>query len=545
MTMIYAEGILKHAGKTCARLENSMTLRIEGLIQQYSSAFGFLMLLQVAGYSYFYTIPIFNNHIFPHSWSMPYPSFKTWGEGRWFADMIILAQGSSGVQSFQMICATMLQAVNGILLAKLVGLTSRRAVLCVAGVLCMFPAFLDYYSFSIDHLSFVLGDTFALLGAWNLMRAKTYWGRVIGGAFFFLLEIAAYQPKIGVVSFLACGVVLLQLTQDRPLTRSAAPLRGALVDLSAAFLAVVGAVALYWAITKLFITTDFSAANANTIKYYGSRTHINTFQEAMIEISAAYRKTWAYFTAGMAGIPADLKFLPALALGFGVAGTLSAAWRKGSIILLLALFIAGLTPLAIHAPYVINNHSPSEAGRILAAYGYCFAFFVAMGLVTRFTRAVCTIGATVCLYFFVILATQESNAAAMKTMYDINTINRIVARAELVAGREDASQPLPVVIAGQYSSFDRAKYVNNFTGPLTPHITSYAFKNYRQVQMLNFFVGKDVFRSPTKAEVATAVESMTSKTPWPSDDSVYMVNGILVILLEQYRTDLPLTWTED
>lgn len=178
MTMIYAKGILKHTGKTCARLENNMTLRIEDLIHQYSSAFGFLMLLQVAGYSYFYTLPIFNNHIFPHSWSMPYPSFKTWGEGRWFADMIILAQGSSGVQSFQMICATTLQAMNGILLAKLVGLTSRRAILCVAGVLCMFPAFLDYYSFSIDHLSFVLGDTFALLGAWNLMRAKTYWGRV-------------------------------------------------------------------------------------------------------------------------------------------------------------------------------------------------------------------------------------------------------------------------------------------------------------------------------------------------------------------------------
>lgn len=545
MAAIFTKRTLERTQEELTRWETNIQLRIEDWIRQYSSVFGLLMLLQVAGYSYFYTLPIFNNHIFPHSWSMPYPSFKTWGEGRWFADIIILAQGSSGVQSFQMICATMLQAVNGILLAKLVGLTSRRAILCVAGVLCMFPAFLDYYSFSIDHLSFVLGDTFALLGAWNLIRAKTYWGRVIGGAFFFLLEIAAYQPKIGVVSFLACGVVLLQLTQDRPWSRSEAPLREALQDLSAAFLAVVGAVVLYWAITKLFITTDFSSANANTIKYYGSRTHINTFQEAMIESSAAYRKTWDYFTAGMAGVPSDLSFLPALALGFGIAGTLSAAWKKGTIILLLVLFIAGLTPLAIHAPYVINNHSPSDAGRILAAYGYCFAFFVSMGLAKRFARAVCAIGAAVCLYFFVILATQESNAAALKTIYEINTINRIVARAESVAGQEHASQPLPVVIAGQYSSFDRAKYVNNFTGPLTPHITSYAFKNYRQVQMLNFFVGKDVFRSPTKAEVATAVDSMTSKAPWPSNESIYMVNGILVILLEQYRTDLPITWTED
>ncbi|MCX5949124.1 MAG: hypothetical protein NTY67_13430 [Cyanobacteria bacterium] len=81
-----------------------------------------LVLLQVVAYGYLFTVPIFSDHTFPNSWLYPYPSFKTDGEGRWLADLVIMLQGGSGVPSVQMAGAAMLQACNAILFSSLLGL---------------------------------------------------------------------------------------------------------------------------------------------------------------------------------------------------------------------------------------------------------------------------------------------------------------------------------------------------------------------------------------------------------------------------------------
>src|SRR5439155_26044881 len=85
------------------------------------------------------------------------PFYKTQGEGRWVADLIIWLQGGSGVQPFQMAIAVALQSLNGILFARFVGLEKRLEVFLAAAFLCLYPAFLDYYSFAMDHITLVIG----------------------------------------------------------------------------------------------------------------------------------------------------------------------------------------------------------------------------------------------------------------------------------------------------------------------------------------------------------------------------------------------------
>ena len=155
------------------------------LYADYGAIFVGLLVLQFITYGYFFTTLIFTNHTFPNSWVFLYPSYKTLGEGRWFADIIFWLQGGSGVQPFQMSVAVALQSLNGLLFARFLGLEKRLDVSLAAAFLCLYPAFLDYYSFAMDHISFVIGDTFALIGilCWKNAPHSTKTAAVSGLAF--------------------------------------------------------------------------------------------------------------------------------------------------------------------------------------------------------------------------------------------------------------------------------------------------------------------------------------------------------------------------
>jgi hypothetical protein len=491
------------------------------------------MLLQVAAYGYFFTTVVFTNHTIPNVWQYAYPSFKTVGEGRWMADLIIQAQGGSGVQSFQMILATALQAFNGILLARTVGARGKLATFGLAAVLCLYPAFLDYYSFSIDHLTFVLGDTFALLGARALLGPGGAARRAGAAALLFLLAIAAYQPKIAMVGLMAATALLLRDAGPGATESGDRPPRGLLGDLLAATVAVAAAVALYWLSAKVSIRTDL-----------GLRTHLNRLPEAVREVGRAYPRAIDYFTGGATGLPRALRALPAVGLLLGIGVALQRARRAGAASLLAAALVVGALPPVLYASYVVNDQSWEGAGRILAANGYALVLFLGVGLQARWVRGGSAAIAAVCLYFFLVLATQESNAAAFKTIYDLGYIGRIASRAELVLGPPDPTRRALVVV-GHYPEFGRTAYGRNLPGGPVAHVSTPAFECYRQTGILNFVLGREAFRSPTKAEVERALDSARGRPTWPASEAVYRLDDSVVVLLETYRPGVSLTWTSD
>jgi len=502
------------------------------------AVFAILMLLQIAAYSYFYTSIILTNHTLPEVWLYPFPSSMTRALGRWMEDLTLQAQGGSGVQPFAMLCATALQAINGILLAELIGLGRKRDVLSVAALLCLYPAFLDYYSFVADQLSFVVGDHFAILGVLVFVGSRRSWLRVMGAAFFFLLAIACHQPRIALVSFLAAGAVLLTLgSESKKTDASLASDRQAIRDGLALLVAIAIAVVAYWISSKILVERSKFAHDWGVSRV----THLSTLPEALGQVAISYRRVLAFFIRDLPGLPWWLRFLPAIGVAVGALDLLWRAWQRGWRTALIAVGVLALIPIALRATYVINCKSPETFGRILFVNGYCLAFFIGCGLRTERLRALSAAVAIPLLYFFFILATQESNAAAYKTTYEMSMIQRIAARAETLLESNVLPKAIALVVVGNYPQFKREPYVRHPGRVSLAGVHQESFTFYRHVDYLNFFCGNKYFRQPSQDERSRAIESTRDKAPWPSSESVYRLEDTIVVFLERHGPGIPVT----
>jgi len=285
------------------------------LYRKYGGVFAVLLVLQLVTYSYFFTSLIFTNHTFPNSWLYSYPSFKTQGEGRWFADIIILLQGGSGVQPLQMYLAVTLQSINSILFAYFLGFKKRFEVLLIAAFLCLYPAFLDNYSFSVDHITFAIGDTLALLGILYCKNKAQSVKNAAVSSFVFMLALASYQPKIALVGLLCiCHLIKSITDNDERCLFSWKETLKRILYVSFIFL---GACLLYFVSIKLTISTNI-----------GSRTHINTIPQMIDMIFGSYGAFFRYYTVDSDYLPKQLRFLPIMGISIGCFALLNKAKRK-------------------------------------------------------------------------------------------------------------------------------------------------------------------------------------------------------------------------
>ncbi len=503
---------------------------------RYRLVFIALLLLQIVAYSYFFTEMTLTDHTFPNSRLYDYPSFKTSGEGRWLADLIILAQGGSGVQSLQMIGAALLQALNGILFARLVGLQRKMHVFLLAGILCLYPAFLDYYSFAADHISFVIADTFVILGSlvWVLSRRDPT--RILGTSTFYFMALATYAPKIASVSVFLLFNLILVLTVHAVRRRSApdaeppAVLREALLAPAPLLLSAV----LFWISSKVVITAPIWPS-----------TRLNGAGQAIEEVGESYRTFFDYLASGVGGVPRGvLGLIPLILVALGLLAL--QAWPGLDRSVRLALLAAVLlVPVAVNAANIVNSATPTDSGRFYAAHGYALLFFLGLALQPRSLRWAALPLAWLLLWFFLVLGTQQSNAAQLKTTYELNMINRVLVRVEPLLGTPIKERTALVVI-GRYPPFRIADFVRWPSVKDAPHmLTTEAFASYRQIEILNFLLGENLLRRPSEKEKQVALNQAEKVSPWPADTSVFLSGKSVVVLLQHHRPDGPVTWTQD
>ena len=495
-----------------------------------------LVALQFAVHHAFFTYFVFTNHSLPNVFVTPYPSYRTLSEGRWLADIVIWLQGGAGVAPLLMFLAAALQAANGFVLAHAAGLTRRADMVLVAALLCFHPAFLDYFSFSIDHLVFVLGDAFAVAGFVLLARGRMSIATGVAAALLFMASIATYQPKIALVALFGALAVALRARGN---ARAVAGVAG--------FVAAVllGAVALY---ALSLVATLQDAFGGRLDPSDVSRNRINSLPQMLAALRDAFAGLPARYPIEFDFLPRLFAWLPAALVVAGAAALLRRAWRGGGVAaLVLAALALAAVPVALRLANVINAEAWPNAGRITFVHGYALALFVAVALAAGIGRRVLLGAGAAALYFMVVMGAQESNAAAFKTTYDLNTINRIVARIE-AAAPDLRSGPRPVVVLGLYPAFQRDRYVRAGRGyppggvPRV-HARTHAFPEYRQPDILNHFVGRDAFRAPTRAEAEAASASAAGRAPWPAPDAVWLQDGTVVVLLEPVRAGMPRTWS--
>jgi hypothetical protein len=495
-----------------------------------------LLGLQLVAFSYLYFLPILTNHTFTSVWLYPYPSFKTLYEGRFLADAIIWAQGGSGVQAFQMFLATLVQGCNGLLLADLLEVRGRGRRLLLAALLCLYPAFLDYYSFSVDHLTFVLGDTLPLLGATAWVRARRPAVRVACAAACFAASLAVYQPKLGLIALLAGGALILRVTRppDEHESPSAADFAR---ETGSALLAVAGGVALYWL-----------AMRATIVASDPFRTHVNSPAEAWHEARLSYGAVASHFSTGIDGLSRFGHRVVLALLAVGAAGVLWDAWQRSPRLVPAVAAVIALLPVAARATFLVNDQAWRGAGRISFTFGYALLLFVARALRMRWAGVLAATAVGWLLWCFAVHGSQVANYAAFKTQRDLWWIGRIAERVEAVRGGTSGAA-VPLVVAGHYPELPPERFVRHLPpmGPHrvwpTVHLMTPTFEIYRQHDILNALLGGEAFRLPTEVELVRAKVSMAGRKAWPAEESVYVQDGTVVVLLEVPTGDTPMTWT--
>lgn len=500
-------------------------------IKDYGVIFAAAYVLTFVVYSYLFTSIIFTNHTFPNAFIYAYPSYKTLGEGRWFADMLISLFGGAGIQSLEMIVAAAVQVVNGILFSVFVGLKRKGDIFLATAFICVHPTFLDYYSFAADHIAFTLGDTLALMGALALQRDSRQPRAFAFATFCFVLSLAAYQPKIALIALLLV-LLLLQLSTGVGLV-GARPenVRSFGVRMGLAAGSFVAAVLVYFASTKLTIAYDS-----------GFRTHLNGIGAVFVQLRNSYSAIYNSTYATVDYLPRSFSLFPTASALFGIGVVILTAWRRAPIWSGIAAVLVVLIPPALKLAKIINDQTWDHKGRIEAPVAYASLFLLAAVLMTARGRTLATALLVLYIYFFAILGSQETNTAAFKSMYDLNRINRIVARAEplLLPGKQT-----PVVVIGDMNDSFLDQFRQYPNTMFSSQVRTEAFASYRQVEIMNFFLGHYGFARPTTAEVKAALAGAAGRKPWPDADAVYFNGEAIVIILGPYVAGTSVTWASD
>jgi Glucosyl transferase GtrII len=514
-----------------------------GMYKDYGGVFAALLALQVVSYGYLFTTLIFTNHTFPQSWVFSYPTQRTWGLGRWLNDLITWFQGGSGVQPFQMAVSVTLQTLNGILFARFLGLERRLDVLLAAALLCLYPAFLDNYSFAFDNITFAVGDTFALLGILYFANTARSAKNAAVSGILFVLSLASYQPKIALIGLLCICYVALSIAGHEQ--RDALPMKEVTRRSAYLSLVFVGACLVYFISARLTMThsvgPEASTPASSTI---AMRAYVNSIPEMLLMALGSYGSFLGSYTVDSDYLPRWLRFLPALGIALGSLALLYRAYRRQMVGLVMVAGLLLLIPITIRASYILNKYSWEGTGRIVFVNGYALLFFVSCALQAPRLRKFVLGMLGILLYCLVIVAAQESNAAAFKTVYDLSMLNRIASRIETVV--EDLYQTKhALVVVGRYPTFARCRYVRNPNSGNQAQVRTFAFPAPRQPWILNYFFGRDVLLRPTPEQVKTAVASAEGRRPWPAKDSVYTLDDVIVVVMENSSPGMPPTPTAE
>lgn len=463
-------------------------------------------------YSSLVTGVVWTNHTIPNALAQPYPSYRTWMEGRWFADMLLQIVGSA--QGLQVVLGLLIQALNGFLFAELLRVRGGWERVAVALLVGLHPTVLDYYAFTSDSIGFTLGDTLVVVAALLVQRAKGWLGPSVA-MFLIMLALAIYQPKIGVLLVVFSAGTLMALAA-RP---------GAAVlmrELPRSLGALIGGIALYFASSQLLISV------------HAPRNHVNSAQEMLVQFMAAYPAVANDLFMQATNMPRTaLIALPAMAI-LGAAAILLRIARQGMLALFGAIVVLALLPAATRFSFIVNANTWENAGRIGSSQAYALALLAAaaLGYIRSFPRLAAWVPAVLLLHAFAFIGAQENGFLAMKTVYETAAINRVVSRIEDVLPPDaPSSQAHPIVVFGELPLKHLRRLLTYPDRPFRPTASERAYIDYRQVDITNFFLGSSRVTYPSVLDIDTARTAAVSHAAWPHEDSIFMAGNVLVVQL--------------
>jgi hypothetical protein len=249
----------------------------------------------------------------------------------------------------------------------------------------------------------------------------------------------------------------------------------------------------------------------------------------------------------MGGLPSKIRFLPIAIILAGVARALIMAGRSRSLpgitIVVLALFAA---PPAISATWIVNNEA-WNSGRLYPAHAYFFLFLLAYLLRWNRARKPAMTGAVLLCWLLINLGSQQANAIEFKSLYEQAFVQRIVSRVELLMPPGNSERkPQAIVVIGELPPFAINKYIRYPMKAATSHaLNSTAFARYRQVEIVNFFLGHEGVRRPTEIEQKLIINQSRNASAWPAPSSTFLIDDTIAVVLQPFKPGTQITWNEN
>lgn len=473
-------------------------------------------------YSYFATMVLFGDHTMPNTYYFAYPSFRTTSEGRWFADFILLVVGGQGNQAVQSLVSFGILALCGTMLAELFRVRGVAARILIALAFALHPTVIDYFAFSIDQIGFSFGDLLIIAAVLSIDRIPGWRGTALaaGGI---LLALAIYPPKIALI-----GVLLITWLVTRALEAETTN------DyfrrwFGPAVIATAAGVVLYYATVLVIGVAE------------NSRTAIDSLDGMLQNAINAYPEFARTIVELTEPLPllGEIGFWLAMVLALVELGRRVIAGRPvlGAIAVILLL----LLPLAARASNIVNPATWENSGRVATGYAVLAAALAAWAVMSGRLRLLGMLASAALVYGYAVVATQESAYLALKTTYDVEKISRIVQRIEeYVPYRERRSL---VVIGNLEFELNGLFLPNDGAREFRPQNVGDTFAPYRQVELVNFFMGRSAVYAPSEAEAEAAIAASVDRPPWPDPASVFALDESIVVILDPYDPSQSITWT--
>jgi hypothetical protein len=142
------------------------------------------------------------------------------------------------------------------------------------------------------------------------------------------------------------------------------------------------------------------------------------------------------------------------------------------------------------------------------------------------------------------LGSQQVNAIEIKSLYEQAFVQRITSRVEaLIPPENPEKEAQALVVIGELPPFESNKYIRYPTRTATSNtLETTAFAPYRQIEILNFFLGHEAARKPTEIEQKLVINQSRNVHPWPATNSTFIIDNTIAVVLQPYKPGTPITW---
>jgi len=413
----------------------------------------------------------------------------------------------------QMTEGIVLMSAYGVVVARLWGLSKTIDISLVAAILCVFPYMAHTYqyvtSMALNPLAHLLAALAVGLSTRGTIRHVAAAALLYVGAFSIYQSVAANAATI--FMFWLLSMVLFKEAGDRLQPREA--VRSTLAVLAA----VVAGGLIYVAIvsaTNFDLDTDHAAAEA---------FRLGGVSKVALAIPLVWNGTRSFLIWPEGQFPDYLKVIQLAFLGLAGVACIWLPKRPLMKIVAPALLVG-----AAFAPRALQLVHPDGDYHALALTGYAVLVAGSVMIVVRASRTparnLSIVVACVLIAGYVIQCNWISTVNYLNTIAHLNTVTQVLARLRsLPDGQWDGKK---VAVVGSYDM------PSGYPFKLSAGVANKFIDAYHMTSLARMLRDEATFVAADQG-MPRILEYAATHAPWPSPDSVAIIDGVGVVVLSK------------